>query len=251
MKNIELDNDNLHASNEFVRNYDSEDNMNEISSENNFVIDDTIMVKNKYIDNVLQCKNDNKLVSIDSGIELVGKQTSHENLTTEHTTTINEPLRKNTQIKSDNKNISTTKTTSVSIKTEFVTKNNSVDTVVCGTDKTQETQTQKLTDDELCLVNRSQSPQKVTRVPNVTISEDDVCLPKIINRNDGLKNSIYYFDENGSPKIRDEVQMHKNHKKSTNERKRNSFAAREKSDDDMCTCFSFSKLKKKLKEIRK
>lgn len=176
-------------------------------------------------DEILIIENE-KILSTDSGIELIGN-CNNDNISNDVSDDCDE----------NNSNSS------------IVVNNNNDDNIKINDDE-NDVETRKI-QQKIDNINRCQSPEK-QRLTTINI-DDDFVLPKIINRNDGLKNKIYYFDENGSPKIRDPDALNKNLKKE--ERKRNNFA-REKNDDTQnnvssCACFSFSKLRKKLKEIRK
>jgi hypothetical protein len=76
--------------------------------------------------------------------------------------------------------------------------------------------------------------------------------PKLINRYDGLSQSLYYIDENGSPKIRERYIKQQRMMIEKQEQKRREKEARRESDaDGTCSCFNFSRLSKKLKELCK
>lgn len=93
--------------------------------------------------------------------------------------------------------------------------------------------------------------------------EDDGILPRIINRSDGLKNSLYYFDENGSPKLRSGGSANSGSnlfRRKTKKYEKNGSIDEpeceiEKKDKENvgenCSCFSFSKLRKKIKDYCK
>lgn len=79
--------------------------------------------------------------------------------------------------------------------------------------------------------------------------------PKLINKFDGLEHTLYYIDENGSPKLRDKYSVQQ---QLADEKKRRKKAKKlEKygpdGEDDMaqCTCFSFSRLSKKFRDMCK
>lgn len=79
--------------------------------------------------------------------------------------------------------------------------------------------------------------------------------PKLINKFDGLEHTLYYIDENGSPKLRDKYTVQQ---QLADEKKRRKKAKKlEKygpdGEDDMaqCTCFSFSRLSKKFRDMCK
>lgn len=79
--------------------------------------------------------------------------------------------------------------------------------------------------------------------------------PKLINKFDGLEHTLYYIDENGSPKLRDKFSVQQ---QLADEKKRRKKAKKlEKygpdGEDDMaqCTCFSFSRLSKKFRDMCK
>jgi hypothetical protein len=76
--------------------------------------------------------------------------------------------------------------------------------------------------------------------------------PKLINKYDGLSQSLYYIDENGSPKIRERYIKQQRMIIEKQEQKRREKEARRDSDGEgTCSCFNFSRLSKKLKELCK
>lgn len=92
----------------------------------------------------------------------------------------------------------------------------------------------------------SEATALVAKVDNFTID------PKLINRYDGLSQSLYYIDENGSPKIRERYIKQQRMMIEKQEQKRREKEARKDIDvDGSCSCFNFSRLSKKLKELCK
>lgn len=86
----------------------------------------------------------------------------------------------------------------------------------------------------------------VAKIDNFSID------PKLINRYDGLSQSLYYIDENGSPKIRERYIKQQRMLIEKQEQKRKEKEARRRMDvDGSCSCFNFSRLSKKLKELCK
>lgn len=78
--------------------------------------------------------------------------------------------------------------------------------------------------------------------------------PKLINKFDGLSQSLYYLDENGSPKIRERYikQQRMMIEKQEQKRREKEAAKRERVEEgSSCSCFNFSRLSKKLKELCK
>ncbi|XP_070500279.1 glycogen synthase kinase-3 beta-like isoform X4 [Chironomus tepperi] len=77
--------------------------------------------------------------------------------------------------------------------------------------------------------------------------------PKLINKFDGLSQSLYYIDENGSPKIRERYIKQQRMMIEKQEQRKREKAARKslESDSATCSCFNFSRLSKKLKELCK
>lgn len=77
--------------------------------------------------------------------------------------------------------------------------------------------------------------------------------PKLINKFDGLSQSLYYIDENGSPKIRERYIKQQRIIIEKQEQKKREKAARKsmESDSATCSCFNFTRLSKKLKELCK
>jgi hypothetical protein len=76
--------------------------------------------------------------------------------------------------------------------------------------------------------------------------------PKLINKFDGLSQSLYYVDENGSPKIRERYIKQQRLLIEKQEQKKREKAARKSLESEAsCSCFNFSRLSKKLKELCK
>lgn len=76
--------------------------------------------------------------------------------------------------------------------------------------------------------------------------------PKLINRYDGLSQSLYYIDENGSPKIRERyIKQQRILIEKQEQKRREKEARRDFEVDGSCSCFNFSRLSKKLKELCK
>lgn len=86
----------------------------------------------------------------------------------------------------------------------------------------------------------------LAQVANNTFTID----PKLINKCDGLSQSLYYIDENGSPKIRERYIKQQRIIIEKQELKRREREAN-KDFDGSCSCFNFSKLSKKFKELCK
>ncbi|XP_055633919.1 uncharacterized protein LOC129774236 [Toxorhynchites rutilus septentrionalis] len=79
--------------------------------------------------------------------------------------------------------------------------------------------------------------------------------PKLINKSDGLEHTLYYIDENGSPKLREKFSVQRQLAEEKKRRKRERRLEKYGPDADevtpQCTCFSFSRLSKKFREICK
>lgn len=76
--------------------------------------------------------------------------------------------------------------------------------------------------------------------------------PKLINKNDGLSQSLYYIDENGSPKIREQyIQKQRQMIEKREAKKREKELNQKTIESDSCSCFSFSRWSKKFKELCK
>lgn len=86
----------------------------------------------------------------------------------------------------------------------------------------------------------------LANVANNTFTID----PKLINKCDGLSQTLYYIDENGSPKIRERYIKQQRMIVEKQEQKRREREAN-KDFDGSCSCFNFSKLSKKFKELCK
>lgn len=105
-----------------------------------------------------------------------------------------------------------------------------------------------------------QQPPKLQHVPTEAkvLNEDQVLDnfnidPKLINKFDGLCQSLYYIDENGSPKIRERyINQQRMILERQEEKKRAKQAKKELSaQNSTCSCFSFGRFTKKLKELCK
>uniref|UniRef100_A0A182MPG7 Protein kinase domain-containing protein n=1 Tax=Anopheles culicifacies TaxID=139723 RepID=A0A182MPG7_9DIPT len=101
-------------------------------------------------------------------------------------------------------------------------------------------------------------------VPVPPISDPNVLQvfaidPKLINKYDGLEQTLYYIDENGSPKIREKYAIQRQlaeEKRQRKQQKKLERAAKYGGSLDgeppvQCSCFSFSRLSRKLKEMCK
>uniref|UniRef100_A0A1Y9H212 Protein kinase domain-containing protein n=1 Tax=Anopheles dirus TaxID=7168 RepID=A0A1Y9H212_9DIPT len=83
--------------------------------------------------------------------------------------------------------------------------------------------------------------------------------PKLINKYDGLEQTLYYIDENGSPKMREKYAIQRQlaeEKRARKQQKKLERAAKYGGSLDgeptvQCSCFSFSRLSRKLKEMCK
>uniref|UniRef100_A0A1Q3G2P2 Protein kinase shaggy n=1 Tax=Culex tarsalis TaxID=7177 RepID=A0A1Q3G2P2_CULTA len=79
--------------------------------------------------------------------------------------------------------------------------------------------------------------------------------PKLINKYDGLEHTLYYIDENGSPKLRDKFsvqqQLAEEKKRRKRERKIEKYGVDADAVTPQCTCFSFSRLSRKFREMCK
>lgn len=85
----------------------------------------------------------------------------------------------------------------------------------------------------------------------VTKTESFIIDPKLINKYDGLSQSLYYIDENGSPKIRERYIKQQRMVIEKQEQKRREKEARSERETTSCSCFNFTRLSKKLKELCK
>lgn len=79
--------------------------------------------------------------------------------------------------------------------------------------------------------------------------------PKLINKFDGLEHTLYYIDENGSPKLRDKFsvqqQLADEKKRRKKAKKMEKYSSDGEDDTAQCTCFSFSRLSKKFRDMCK
>jgi hypothetical protein len=96
-------------------------------------------------------------------------------------------------------------------------------------------------------------PTEATALAVIARNPDSFVIdPKLINRYDGLSQSLYYIDENGSPKIRERYIKQQRMMIEKQEQKRREKEARKDMDvDGSCSCFNLSRLSKKLKELCK
>lgn len=87
----------------------------------------------------------------------------------------------------------------------------------------------------------------------IIVKHDNFTIdPKLINKFDGLSQSLYYIDENGSPKIRERYIKQQRMILEKQELKKREKEARKDMDvDGSCSCFNFSRFTKKLKELCK
>lgn len=87
----------------------------------------------------------------------------------------------------------------------------------------------------------------------IIVKHDNFSIdPKLINKFDGLSQSLYFIDENGSPKIRERYIKQQRMMMEKQELKRREKEARKDMDvEGSCSCFNFSRLSKKLKELCK
>lgn len=79
--------------------------------------------------------------------------------------------------------------------------------------------------------------------------------PKLINKFDGLEHTLYYIDENGSPKLRDKFsvqqQLADEKKRRKKAKKMEKYSSDGEDDTAQCNCFSFSRLSKKFRDMCK
>uniref|UniRef100_A0A182K8J6 Uncharacterized protein n=1 Tax=Anopheles christyi TaxID=43041 RepID=A0A182K8J6_9DIPT len=83
--------------------------------------------------------------------------------------------------------------------------------------------------------------------------------PKLINKYDGLEQTLYFIDENGSPKIREKYALQRQLAEEKRQRKQQKKLERatkyggslDGEPPVQCSCFSFSRLSRKLKEMCK
>uniref|UniRef100_A0A182F9J4 Uncharacterized protein n=1 Tax=Anopheles albimanus TaxID=7167 RepID=A0A182F9J4_ANOAL len=100
--------------------------------------------------------------------------------------------------------------------------------------------------------------------PGATITTDQNMLqvfaidPKLINKYDGLEQTLYYIDENGSPKIREKYALQRQLAEEKRQRKQQKKLERQAAKSSgggeptvQCSCFSFSRLSRKFKEMCK
>lgn len=98
--------------------------------------------------------------------------------------------------------------------------------------------------------NDLQNKNKKCLVKNSTINnincdaENFAIHPRLINKYDGLKQTLYYIDENGSPKIR-EIYENPGVGEKLKKHKKDDKTLQDKSPT---SCYSFSKLRRKFKK---
>ncbi|XP_050085481.1 mitogen-activated protein kinase kinase kinase 1 isoform X1 [Anopheles aquasalis] len=100
-------------------------------------------------------------------------------------------------------------------------------------------------------------------VPKQTVALNDPNVlqvfaidPKLINKYDGLEQTLYYIDENGSPKIREKYALQRQLAEEKRQRKQQKKLERASKSSGgeptvQCSCFSFSRLSRKFKELCK
>lgn len=114
------------------------------------------------------------------------------------------------------------------------------------------------------LQTHNQQPPKLQHVSTeAKVLDDEERLdnfnidPKLINRFDGLCQSLYYIDENGSPKIRERyinqqrMILERQEEKKRAKQAKKELNAQNNNNRTTCSCFSFSRFTKKLKELCK
>lgn len=95
-------------------------------------------------------------------------------------------------------------------------------------------------------------PTEASALANIVKLDSFTIDPKLINKFDGLSQTLYYIDENGSPKIRERYIKQQRMMIEKQEMKRREKEARRDLDEQTtCSCFNFSRLSKKLKELCK
>jgi glycogen synthase kinase 3 beta len=100
--------------------------------------------------------------------------------------------------------------------------------------------------------NESETQAAIPLVPTEMKLDNFFIDPKLINKFDGLSQSLYYIDENGSPKIRERYIKQQRMLIEKQEMKRREKEARRRSESEgSCSCFNFGRLGKKLKELCK
>lgn len=92
-------------------------------------------------------------------------------------------------------------------------------------------------------------PTEANALANVAKVDNFTIDPKLINKFDGLSQSLYYVDENGSPKIRERYIKQQRMMIEKQEQKRREKEARNMDNEGSCSCFNFSRLSKKLREL--
>ncbi|KAG5680938.1 hypothetical protein PVAND_010414 [Polypedilum vanderplanki] len=105
----------------------------------------------------------------------------------------------------------------------------------------------------LPLVPHKDAKQSLPKQPQAEKFDNFAIDPKLINKYDGLSQSLYYIDENGSPKIRERYIKQQRMLIEKQEQRKREKAARKslESEKATCSCFNFSRLSKKLKELCK
>lgn len=78
---------------------------------------------------------------------------------------------------------------------------------------------------------------------NCDVENNFAIHPRLINKYDGLKQTLYYIDENGSPKIR-EIYEHQGVGEKLKKHKKEAKTL----DKSQTSCYSFSKLRRKFKK---
>lgn len=93
-------------------------------------------------------------------------------------------------------------------------------------------------------------PTEANALANVAKVDNFTIDPKLINKYDGLSQSLYFVDENGSPKIRERyINQQRMMIEKQEQKRREKEARKEMGNEGSCSCFNFSRLSKKLKEL--
>lgn len=93
---------------------------------------------------------------------------------------------------------------------------------------------------------------KKNRTTTLNTFDDSILDPLLINKSDGLQDVLYYVDENGSPKIREKFSRKAKQQKETEGKKNLTYGTEEcidtfLLDDKTPSCVSFSWLFRKMK----
>lgn len=197
------------------------ENCSSLDSSESFKNDDPVSETEQCTDIVKPLGAKNRLISVDSGFESIGKMRMIDSAD-------DSGIIVNDHIDEEAENIIDV------LKNEESRQNNNCDN--------------KTTSKDAKVVSKK---ARTTTVNNI---ENQILDPLLINKSDGLQDVLYYIDENGSPKIREKFNKKSKLKKEREQKKKLTYGTEEciadyyVFEEKTPTCVSFSKLCKRFKE---